>query len=112
MQLPNFSYFSIPVVSFELYFHFLKKYIRCKVNCHVSLMDQVPSKLENLLGIDDPWEYTIEDMKLCDFFFFLIASKVLDRPVVQFSLHNNVLPSTQTQTKVLKMPMMLLYRKV
>lgn len=70
MQLPNLSYFSIPVVSFELYFHFLKKYIRCKVNCHVSLMDQVPSKLENLLGIDDPWEYTIEDMKLCDFFFF------------------------------------------
>lgn len=71
MQLPNFSDFSIPVVSFELYFHlFFKKSIRYKVNCHVSLMGQVPSKTENLLGIDDPWEYTIVNMKLRDFFFF------------------------------------------
>lgn len=75
-------------------------------------MGQVPSKTENLLGIDDPWEYTIVNMKLRGFFFFLIASKVLDRPAMGFSLHNNVLPSTQTQTKVQQMPMMLLYIKV
>lgn len=56
-------------------------------------MGQVPSKTEDLLGIDDPWEYTIVNMKLSDF-FFLIASKVLDRPAMGFPLHNNVLPST------------------
>lgn len=63
MQFPNLSDFSVPLIFFELYFHFFKKGIRCKVICDVSLMGRVLSKTENLLGIDDPWEYTILNMK-------------------------------------------------